>query len=261
MFYQSEHSFKSDFMKLTSGNELNYPAHLHGSFEFFAVTSGKMEITVDKKQYELSGGEALLIFPNQLHAIVTRGEAQHIKCIFSTSLIKSYEKRVLQNLPSNNKFLPRKIHIDMLSELLDSGKNDILYAKGILYMLAADFHRGREYVPRRENENELLASIISFVENEYRTECTVSALAKRTSYHYVYLSRYFKECTGLAFTDFVNRYRIHEATYMLGSLDKSILDVALECGFGSLRSFNRNFKRITGLTPTEYAARGNRATE
>ncbi len=61
-----------------------------------------------------------------------------------------------------------------------------------------------------------------------------------------------------SFYDFVNQYRIREAKDILtdpGKRDLNILNIALEVGFNSSVSFNRAFKRHTGLTPSQYRSR------
>ncbi len=57
------------------------------------------------------------------------------------------------------------------------------------------------------------------------------------------------------FLDFINSFRIKEATRILkdsNQSEKTILEIAYECGFNSIGPFNRTFKAITGQTPTEY---------
>ena len=63
---------------------------------------------------------------------------------------------------------------------------------------------------------------------------------------------------GLNFSDFVNRYRTREAEQLLLDPERrqfTILSIALEVGFASKASFNRAFKKHTGLTPSEYQRR------
>ena len=94
--------------------------------------------------------------------------------------------------------------------------------------------------------------MINFVEENYAHDSSLRALSEATSHHYVYLSRYFKSYTGISFIDYVNSYRVNEACYLIENSHGSILEIAYECGFDSLRNFNRVFKKIKGLTPTEY---------
>ena len=67
MLYQFKYSMKGSGITILSGENVSYQAHLHNSFEFVKVTDGKMTITVEKKSYNLECGDALLIFPNQVH--------------------------------------------------------------------------------------------------------------------------------------------------------------------------------------------------
>ena len=54
------------------------------------------------------------------------------------------------------------------------------------------------------------------------------------------------------FRALLNDYRIGKAKYLLDSGTDSIANIAYECGYDSLVSFNRNFKKLTGLTPSQY---------
>jgi len=69
------------------------------------------------------------------------------------------------------------------------------------------------------------------------------------------LSHVLNTCLNQNFYDFVNQYRLEDAKTML--MDKqfdnySILGIAYECGFNSKASFNRIFKKHTGITPSSY---------
>ena len=65
-------------------------------------------------------------------------------------------------------------------------------------------------------------------------------------------SRTFKKLTGKSPMDYVIHYRIKVATILLKNTSKSITDIAFEVGFSSSNYFTIAFKKITGLTPSEY---------
>lgn len=74
-----------------------------------------------------------------------------------------------------------------------------------------------------------------------------------------HLSQVLNEQLGMNFYEFVNEYRVRDVMARIGSGhdgSKTILTLAYESGFNSKASFNRAFKRVTGVTPTEYARRG-----
>ena len=69
-----------------------------------------------------------------------------------------------------------------------------------------------------------------------------------------YISHLFNRKLSLGFNDYINMLRVQDACTQLLETDKKIADISEEVGFGSIRSFNRAFKNITGLTPLEYRA-------
>jgi AraC-like DNA-binding protein len=63
--------------------------------------------------------------------------------------------------------------------------------------------------------------------------------------------RYFKNASGLTFTDYVNKYRINQARKLL-LMGKNVTEACYETGFGNLSHFNRTFKRFAGQNPSEF---------
>lgn len=251
MFYQSQHSFDADGVKFESNIDFNFPAHLHNSFEFITVTEGEMVMTVEKTAYSLKAGDCLLVFPNQVHELVTPCHSSHFLCIFSPKLVQAYSTFSMDRLPVSNLFKLEDFYVRKIIER--SGDFSLIEIKGLLYSICGEFDRIAEYRSRGESKDELLAKIFGFVESNYNKKCSLAELSDYTSYHYVYLSKYFKTCTGIAFTDYVNRYRVNEACYLLrNNAKQTILKAAFDCGFDSLRTFNRNFKKVMGITPSEY---------
>ena len=253
MFYESKNSLAPDSLKFENGSDLSCPAHLHGSFELLLITEGEMEVTVDGTCYRLTPGGALLIFPNQVHAFHTPSHSCHFLCIFSPSLVQAYQKVFQNKVPESAYFVPSPFLTEALFD--PSRRENPMFLKGILYALCGEFDSGAVYRAREYGGEALLLRIFEFVESAYRFDCSLAALSKETSYHYVYLSKYFRACTGIPYAEYVVRYRVNEACYLLRNTDKTVLQTALDCGFDSLRSFNRNFKKLLGMTPSEYRMR------
>ena len=250
MFYESQNSLGSDLFKIESGCDFSFPPHLHSSFELIAVTEGEMAVTVDKKQYALTAGRALLIFPDQVHTLATATHSRHTLCIFSPLLVRAYSNSVMDKLPRAQDFTPGAFYLGELMRLAPT--DNLSRIKGLLYSLCGEFDAGAVYEARESEKKDLLLLIFQFVKSNYGGNCSLEALSAHISYHSVYLSRYFKRYTGLTFTDYVTQYRINEAAYLLKNSRQKILNVALECGFDSLRSFNRSFKRLMHTTPSAY---------
>ncbi|MDH3597240.1 MAG: AraC family transcriptional regulator [Rhodospirillales bacterium] len=67
-----------------------------------------------------------------------------------------------------------------------------------------------------------------------------------------YFSTFFHTKTGICFTEWVTRVRIHRAMEIMRARNHTITQVALAVGFEDLRTFERAFKRCTGLTPWAF---------
>ncbi len=79
----------------------------------------------------------------------------------------------------------------------------------------------------------------------------VSEIADRLSVTLAYLSKIFKKYHMMNISDYISRYRVDMAKSMLAE-GMQISDVAISCGFGSLRTFMRVFRKIEGVTPGQY---------
>ncbi len=69
-------------------------------------------------------------------------------------------------------------------------------------------------------------------------------------------SRYFTKCMGIGFAEYIMQKRIQLAIHMLQDSDKTVLEIALDCGFNNAASFYKAFKKITKLNPGDYRNAG-----
>jgi AraC-like DNA-binding protein len=81
-------------------------------------------------------------------------------------------------------------------------------------------------------------------------------LADRIGVTTHYASQALNEKIGERFFDYVNRWRIRDATDRLRNTDATILTIAYDVGFNSRSSFYTAFKRELGMTPSQYRASG-----
>ena len=249
MLYQYQHFGISEYFHKETGKNFSFPTHIHHSFEFITITEGSMTVCVGNDRYELKKGESILIFPEQLHSLEST-ESEHLLFIFSADIVSAFYSKHSSELP---KYAKLDVSPHLISEIskLD-GQSSIIKLKGALYSLCAMLDDNTEYVKRKTLQNGLLHSIFDFVENNFDKSCTLEDLRNAVGYNRSYLSRYFGESTGMSFVSFVNQYRISRACYILKNTNKTVLECAYECGYTSLRSFNRNFKLCTGVSPSFY---------
>jgi AraC-like DNA-binding protein len=136
-----------------------------------------------------------------------------------------------------------------------------LYGKSlVLELLYLAYQEGT--VSRSEVSNvnvqkniERMKGIISYIENHYREHLSQVAVAEKFYFSSVYFSKYFKQCTGMTFTEYVARYRTEQARKELLMTNKSVLDIALDNGFTDDRRFILAFKKYFNDTPLQYRKR------
>ena len=249
MFYQFNHLASPDYLKIERGINFSFSPHLHQCFELIVLLSGKMQVTIDDYTYELNEKEALLVFPNQIHALHSI-KSEHILCIFAPDLVREYAVGLVGKIPQDNLFIPDPYYVDALCNLSPDSTNT--HKKGILYSLCAQFDQGKFYKTRQADIDKLLNKIFSFVEESFSTDCSLKKLAEKTGYDYAYLSRIFRKIVGIPYNTYVNHCRLSHACYLMANTDFPIIQCAMESGYESVRSFNRNFKAYLGITPTDY---------
>ena len=92
-----------------------------------------------------------------------------------------------------------------------------------------------------------------YIERNFRdVSCTVKSVADKVQIDRTYLYRLFKEETGFSVIEYINNCRIGRACTMLNNTDVQIKDVALSVGFSDQLYFSKVFRKLKGITPTEY---------
>ncbi|MEF3311810.1 helix-turn-helix domain-containing protein [Paenibacillus sp. GYB004] len=104
----------------------------------------------------------------------------------------------------------------------------------------------------RKSGDPIIEFVTEYVQTNFAQDITLDIVAEQLHITGGYLSTYFKEKTGEYFVDYINGVRIGEAKRALLETDLKIQDVALRSGYQNINSFNRMFKKFSGLSPREY---------
>lgn len=99
------------------------------------------------------------------------------------------------------------------------------------------------------------ASVIKarkWIEENYADEVSLSSVARAVNVSAKYFSELFKQATGIAFVEYIGRVRVEKAKHLLADPSRRVSEIAFETGFQSLSQFNRTFRRVTGISPTQF---------
>jgi AraC-like DNA-binding protein len=97
-----------------------------------------------------------------------------------------------------------------------------------------------------------LDRIKRYTEEHYPEEIPLPCAAEVAGMEATYFSTFFRKKVGIRYTDWLSCMRISHAIRMIESRDRPIAAVAMAVGFTDLRTFQRTFKRIAGMTAREY---------
>ncbi len=97
-----------------------------------------------------------------------------------------------------------------------------------------------------------LQRVKDYIEQNYSKEITLNKAAQIAGLEKKYFSTYFRKKTGVRFTDWVAATRVARAKAMMESQNYNITEIGFAVGFQDLRTFERAFKRYTGMTPRDF---------
>lgn len=101
-------------------------------------------------------------------------------------------------------------------------------------------------------ENKYILTVVQHIEGNFHTDLSIDALTQLVPLSRRNLELKFKKELGTTIYQFLLKCRVDHFAKLLVNTDRSLFDIALECGFNDSKNISRVFKRIKGITPTEY---------
>lgn len=134
---------------------------------------------------------------------------------------------------------------DYIRDMRINGKlNDLL-----TLLMESSWHReAHTNAPKKMD----ISSVKSFLDEHYKEKLSLESVAGHFFIDKHYLARLFKEQYGVTLVTYLQQVRITHAKRMLRFTDKSIEEIGLECGIGELNYFSRVFKKLEGVSPSEF---------
>lgn len=101
----------------------------------------------------------------------------------------------------------------------------------------------------------LVKKAADYIDLSIYRQLTIKEIADEVHANPAHLSRKFKSETGMTIVDYINLRRVEEAKIYLESMSATVTEVALMVGYNDLNYFGRVFKKVTGMTPSQYIRR------
>jgi len=256
MLANHEHRLYPDHSLVWVGKyrDLKNISHWHFDHEIAVCEDGEALISLNLETFTLRKGQCIYLRGQSVHSILSAPGTTLYVSLFSDDLLR----RV-----TDNYCLAHPVFAD-----------DFRVLETLERIRAAGFKKERFY---DEISNALMQQLIAeiFSVLEIRSSAVlVSAATERYkkllydidenagTYSFLravefmnmseaYFSRFFKRISGMTFSMYLNHIRVNRAIDLIKNTDLSMTEIAMTCGFETIRNFNRVFRQITGYAPRE----------
>lgn len=245
--------------------------HYHPEIELVFIQSGHGKRQIGNHISYYTAGDLLLLGPNLPHYG------------FSNRLTKKNTEIVIHFLPDFIPLLEKTPELRSIADLIEKSKHGISF-KGktkvsigrmlesldiqnpfqrLLGLLEAlhTMSNSEEYnllnvghiaIQSNQQDKERIKEVYDYVRAHFQEEISIQDIAELISMTEPSFCRFFKKQTGNTFTKFVNEFRVIHACKLLSETSRPISDVCYDCGFNNFSNFNKQFKKFTSKSPSDY---------
>ena len=256
MLANHEHRLYPDHSLVWVGKYRNLKniSHWHFDHEIAVCESGEAQISLNQETYTLRKGQCIYLRGQSVHSILSAPGATLYVSLFSEELIR----RITDNYCLVNPVFTDELRVSETLERIrtDGFKKERFYGEisnALMQQLIAEIFSSLEIKEEAvstsaatERYKKLLYDI-----DENAGEYNFSRAVEYMNMSEAYFSRFFKKISGMTFSMYLNHIRVNKAIDLIQNTEMSMTEIAMNCGFETIRNFNRVFKQITGYSPRE----------
>ncbi len=246
-------------------------AHFHDRFEILLPLSGQTQFFINKDIYCLKPKSLVFIAAGSLHHSFSENQLAYERYVlqFGPAILKKFSSEqtdLLSFLNNSNLVMQLSeanfVHIKNLFDICYNFKQEGFGAdlKRQMAFLAIILHISslidqKESVHPDLNANySKISPVIAYLDSHLCEDISLDFLANKFYINKYYLCHLFKEASGFTILEYLNNRRIIYAGRLLRQ-GYSVQKAGEEAGFSGVSTFIRVFKKITGLSPGQYAKR------
>lgn len=248
--------------------------HWHPELEIVCTLHGHAVHYIDGEPHTASPGAVFVVNFNSVHKILPDIESNsHYGAGEVIAIVVQIDRRFLMNLMpelENMRFLPEvqedkeevgKLIVRMEQEFPEGYEPTrykwfhlMSFTDEMLYRLCCQRLVQKDVILpiNREKNLERLKGIMTWVEEHYQEPIVQREVAEKFYFTPEYFSRFFHRNTGITFGKYVAVIRCRKAREELLSSGRSVMDIALDCGFSDSRGLINRFRSVYGTTPNQY---------
>lgn len=261
-------------------NDFEFDGERHDFWEFQCVDKGAAEVRTDNGHYTLTRSQVIFHRPNEFHTLKASGKTAPNIIVISFSstspCMKFFENKVLEFSETERSILGRIIAEarNCFSSPLDDPYLEKLEKKPaipfgsqqllILYLEELLIHMIRRYTIAHysasagiydpcQTTSDTCREIIHYLEQHVRESLTIQEISRNNMIGRSQLQKLFREEYQCGVIEFFSRMKIDFAKQLIRENDMNFTQISDFLGYSSIHYFSRQFKKLSGMTPTEYA--------
>lgn len=238
----------------------------HEEYEYHLIKRGCGSYFITDRQYEYSKNTLIIIRPNEIHRCipVMNTYLEKASLFFPPSLVNGEQAGICSGdfgcrhmiTLAEQEATAVELIINTICREIEArgeGWSDIvkLELQHFMLLVKRDLLNGERTFDC--SANPIASRLASYIEHYYDKPMTLYSIARDFGCTAGHLSRVFKQHTGLSPKQYIIQRRIAEAKRLLREDSNLIVDsISQRIGFEDFTVFNRNFKLVTGMTPSQY---------
>lgn len=267
-------------------SDFSFAGESHDFWEFICVDKGEVNILMDKTHRVLKKGEIAFHKPNEFHKVKATGDSAPNLVVISFQchdpVMDFFKDKVLKIDESERNLLAdiiieaRQVFSCRLDDpyltLMTRRDFEILGSEQLIKLYLEQFliHLLRRYstpislakinsrmpskATKLKSDTEIFNRIVSYMELNLSTHITVDQICKDNIIGRSQLQKLFQEKTGLGVIEYFLNLKIETAKHMIRTGKMNFTQISEQLGYTSIHYFSRQFKKITDMTPSEYAS-------
>ena len=268
-------------------NDFSFEGESHNFWEFICVDKGEVGVTAGDSFTILKKGDIAFHQPNEFHNVqAVSGIAPNLVVISfqcTDDAMRFFKKKILQ-IDETERNLLADIIIearrcfdcrldDPYLQNMPMKEPDLFGAEQMIHLLLTQFiiHMIRRYsaplmlhkrLPRLESikatksrsDTEVFNRIVGYLEEKLNTRVTIEQICHDNLIGRSQLQKIFKEQCNMGIIEYFSLMKINAAKELMRTNQMNFTQISEHLGYTSIHYFSRQFKKVTGMTPSEYAS-------
>jgi len=259
---------KKETLKVLWAAKTKYPKnwgiklHSHDCYQLFFIQSGSCHYTIDGKETEVQKDDYILVLPNIEHSMQKNHNSlvRMIDIKFKLSGQKLVEKlKGIQSVgvtPDSIKYFFKLIsnEIKTQDEYYKEVVETYTYVLTLKLLASSKKSEKTEIITALDEQgwSPVCHDVADYIDANYSDKVTLENISDTLGYNKNYLCTLFKDETSYTIMDYLRRVRIERTCELIEMSDYTFSQICYMVGFKSVHHFNRIFKEIMKITPSEY---------